>query len=116
MKLTEKQKEARRTRYKNATNEEKTFYAKYQKENYKSIGASFRRAEAVYIAEILSAHGVTPAQVIRGAAAALLAGEPIRTEPDPLTIPDEATTPDGGTVTESESDVNAAPSLITPAE
>lgn len=94
MKLTEKQKEARRTRYKNAPAEVKTNYAKYQKENYKNIGASFRRAEAVYIAEILAAHGVTPAQVIRGAAAALLDGEPIRTESEPLTIPTPPTNPD----------------------
>ena len=63
MPLTEKQKQEKRKRYKNAT-------------------------EAEYIAAIFERHGVTPAQVIRGAAAALLDGEPIRTEREPLTIPE----------------------------
>ena len=88
MPLTEKQKQEKRKRYKNATEAQKSNYAKYQKENYKNIAASFKRSEAEYIAAIFERHGVTPAQVIRGAAAALLDGEPIRTEREPLTIPE----------------------------
>lgn len=67
----------------------KTKYAKYQKENFKNIGASFKRSEALYITDIFEAHGVKPAEILRGAAAALLDGQAIRTERDPLTIPAE---------------------------
>ena len=88
MPLTEKQKKDKRERYKNATEAQKSNYAKYQKENYKNIAASFKRSEAEYIAAIFEQNGVTPAQVIRGAAAALIDGEPIRTEREPLTIPE----------------------------
>lgn len=71
--------------------EVKTKYAKYQKENFKNIGASFKRSEALYIADIFEAHGVKPAEIIRGAAAALLDGQAIRTEREPLKIPAEYT-------------------------
>ncbi len=56
----------------------------------KSIGATFRRDEAERIAEIFKAHGVKPSEVLRGAAAALLDGEPIRTEAAPLIAPQAA--------------------------
>lgn len=65
----------------------KTNYAKYVKERFKTIAACYKRAEGEYIAEILSAHHITPAEVIRGATAALLDGQPIRTEAEPLPIP-----------------------------
>lgn len=84
MPLTEKQKKAKRKRYKNATADEKSNYAKYQKENYKNIAASFKRSEAEKIAAIFSAHNVTPAQVLRGAAVALMNGETIRTQSEPI--------------------------------
>ncbi len=90
MPLTEKQKKDKRERYKNATKAQKSNYAKYQKENYKNIAASFKRSEAEYIAAIFEQNGITPAQVIRGAAAALLDGESIRTEAAPLTAPQAA--------------------------
>ena len=90
MQLTEKQKRERRKRYKNATAAEKSNYAKYQKENYKNIAATFRKDEAERIAEIFKAHGVKLSEVLRGAAAALLDGESIRTESAPLAIPAEA--------------------------
>lgn len=93
MPLTEKQKKAKRKRYKNATAAQKSNYAKYQKDNYKNIAASFARAEALYIADIFTTRGIKPAEVIRGAAAALLDGQPIRTEREPLTIPSEYQTP-----------------------
>ena len=56
----------------------------------KSISATFRRDEAERIAEIFKAHGVKPSEVLRGAAAALLDGEPIRTEAAPLIAPQAA--------------------------
>lgn len=61
-----------------------------QRENFKNIAATFRRDEAERIAEIFRVHGVKPSEVLRGAAAALLDGEPIRTEREPLPIPDAA--------------------------
>ena len=60
------------------------------RENFKNIAATFRRDEAERIAEIFKAHGVKPSEVLRGAAAALLDGEPIRTESAPLTAPQAA--------------------------
>lgn len=93
MPLTEKQKKAKRKRYKNASEEEKTNYAKYQKENYKNIAASFKRSEAEKIAAIFAAHNVTPAQVLRGAAVALMNGETICTQSEPIPT-DIATEPD----------------------
>ncbi len=87
MPLTEKQKKAKRKRYKNASEETKSNYAKYQKEKFKNVAASYSRPEAEYISAIFAAHGVTPREVMRGAAAALLDGEPIRTQSEPLTIP-----------------------------
>lgn len=106
MPLTEKQKKAKRKRYKNATAAQKSNYAKYQKDNYKNIAASFARAEALYIADIYKAHGIKPAEVIRGAAAALLDGQPIRTEREPLTIPPEYQTP-----TDSEAETDTADTM-----
>lgn len=67
--------------------EVKSNYAKYQKENYKNIAASFKRSEAEYIAQIFANSGVKPAEVLRGAAVALLNGEPIPTASEPLEIP-----------------------------
>ena len=61
-----------------------------QRENFKNIAATFRRDEAERIAEIFKAHGVKPSEVLRGAAAALLDGEPIRTEAAPLIAPKAA--------------------------
>lgn len=92
MPLTEKQKRAKRKRYKNATAAQKSNYAKYQKDNYKNIAASFTRAEALYIADIFTANGLKAAEILRGAAAALVDGQPIRTEREPLPIPTEYTT------------------------
>lgn len=101
MPLTEKQKKAKRKRYKNASEEEKTNYAKYQKENYKNIAASFKRSEAEKIAAIFAAHNVTPAQVLRGATVALMNGETIRTQSEPLTIPPEYQTAESQASTEA---------------
>ncbi len=61
-----------------------------QRENFKNIAATFRRDEAERIAEIFKAHGVKPSEILRGAAAALLDGEPIRTEAAPLIAPKAA--------------------------
>ena len=58
--------------------------------NFKNIAATFAKAEAERIAEIFRAHGVKPSEVLRGAAAALLDGEPIRTEAAPLIAPQAA--------------------------
>ena len=77
--------------------EVKSNYAKYQKDNYKNIAASFTRAEAIYIADIFAANGLKPAEIIRGAAAALLDGQPIRTEAKPLNIPEQPTDSDNPT-------------------
>lgn len=85
MTTDERQKKARK-KYRDKK-EVKTNYAKYQRENFKNIGASYKRAEALYIADIFKTHGVTPAEIMRGAAAALLDGEAIRTEREPLLIP-----------------------------
>ena len=63
---------------------------KNQKENFKNIAATLPRAEAEYISAIFKAHGVKPSEIIRGAAAALRDGQPICTESEPLTIPQEA--------------------------
>lgn len=69
---TKSERKARRERYKNATPEQKSNYAKYQRENFKNIAASFPRDEAQKIAETLHALHVTPAQVIRAAWYALI--------------------------------------------
>lgn len=67
----------------------KTAYAKYQRENFKNIGASYKRPEAIYIADIFEKNGIKPAEILRGAAAALRDGQTIRTEREPLTVPPE---------------------------
>lgn len=59
----------------------------YQSKNFKTISAAFKRSEALYIADIFEAHGVKPAEILRGAAAALLDGQAIKTERKPLTVP-----------------------------
>ncbi|MCH5315504.1 MAG: hypothetical protein J1E81_06290 [Eubacterium sp.] len=51
------------------------------------IGTTFEKAEKEYIQSIYKAHGVTVAQILRGAAAALRDGQTIRTEREPLQIP-----------------------------
>lgn len=83
--MTDEQR-AKRSKYRQKK-DVKTKYARYQKENFKNIGASFKRSEAEQIAAIFSAHGVKPAEVIRGAAAALADGQAIRTEREPLQAP-----------------------------
>lgn len=83
MALTEAQKKAHNKHRK----EKATNYAKYQKENFKSIAASFKRSEAEQIAAIFSAHHVKSAEVLRGAAFALMNGEQIPTRSEPLPTP-----------------------------
>lgn len=62
----------------------------YRKRNPQApIGTTFPKAEKEFISHIFKQHGVTVGAVIRGAAAALLDGQPIRTEREPLTIPPE---------------------------
>ena len=66
---------------------------RYQEKNkgkQKGIGTTFNAEECDYIQAIFKAHGVKPSEVLRGAAAALLDGEPIRTEAAPLTAPQAA--------------------------
>lgn len=66
----------------------------YRKRNPQApIGTTFAKPEKEFISDIFKAHGVTVGAVIRGAAAALLDGQPIRTEREPLTIPPEYQTP-----------------------
>ena len=55
----------------------------------KGIGATFAEAEKNYISSIFKRHGVKPSEILRGAAAALRDGQPIRTEREPLPIPAE---------------------------
>lgn len=63
---------------------------KYRADNPQApMGTTFPKAEKEYIQSIYKAHGVTLAQVLRGAAAALRDGQPIRTEREPLAIPPE---------------------------
>ena len=88
MATKDKQKKARETYRKKA--EVKTAYAKYQKENYKNVSATFKRSEAVQIYAIFSAHGVKLAEVLRGAAFALMNGEQIPTRSEPLPSPDNS--------------------------
>lgn len=62
---------------------------RYQERNpdrQAGIGATFTKTEKEYIQSIYKDNGVTPAQVMRGAAAALAEGQQIRIERDPLTI------------------------------
>lgn len=59
----------------------------------KGIGATFAESEKNYISSIFKEHGVKPSEILRGAAAALADGQPIRTERAPLTIPPEYQTP-----------------------
>lgn len=61
-----------------------------QRENFGNIAATFQKPEKEYIAAIFAAHGVKPAEVIRGAAAALRDGQTIRTERQALPIPADA--------------------------
>lgn len=53
-------------------------------ERQAGIGATFTKSEKEYIQAIYKRHGVTPAQVMRGAAAALADGQQIRIEREPL--------------------------------
>lgn len=71
---TQAERKARRERYKNATPEQKSNYAKYQRENFKNIAASFSRVVAEEIAATYRAAGITPAQAMRAAAEYLTAG------------------------------------------
>ena len=89
--MTDEQR-AKRSKYRKK-DEVKTKYAKYQKENFKTIAASFKRSEAEYIAQIFATNGVKPAEVLRGAALALLNGEPIPTASEPLEIPTDSDNP-----------------------
>lgn len=67
---------------------------KYRANNpQKGIGATFSEPEKNYISSIFKRHGLKPSEILRGAAAALLDGQPIRTEREPLTIPPEYQTP-----------------------
>ena len=66
---------------------------RYQEKNkgkQKGIGTTYNAEECDYIQAIFRAHGVKPSEVLRGAAAALLDGEPIRTEAAPLIAPQAA--------------------------
>ncbi len=66
---------------------------RYQEKNkgkQKGIGTTFNAEECDYIQAIFKAHGVKPSEVLRGAAVALLEGEPIRTEAAPLIAPKAA--------------------------
>lgn len=66
---------------------------RYQEKNkggQKGIGTTYATAECIYIQSIFKAHGVKPSEILRGAAAALRDGQTIRTESEPLTIPQEA--------------------------
>ena len=121
---TKSERKARRERYKNATPEQKSNYAKYQRENFKNIAASFPRDEAQKIAETLHARHVTPAQVIRAAWYALITdgetaaerirndaetaraayAERLRHQPAPAPAPTDTTgtTPDDPTTEEQE--------------
>ena len=68
---------------------------KYRANNpQKGIGATFFEPEKNYISSIFKAHGLKPSEILRGAAAALLDGQTIRTEREPLTIPPQANTTD----------------------
>ena len=91
MPLTEAQKRAKNKYNQKQSVKEKN--AAKQKENFANIAATFSKVEKNYIAQIFAAHGLKPAEVIRGAAAALLDGEPIRTESAPLPIPTPSTDP-----------------------
>lgn len=63
---------------------------KYRANNpQKGIGATFSEPEKNYISSIFKRYGVKPSEILRGAAAALADGQPIRTEREPLTIPPE---------------------------
>ncbi len=63
---------------------------KYRTNNpQKGIGATFSESEKNYISSIFKRYGVKPSEILRGAAAALRDGQPIRTEREPLKIPPE---------------------------
>jgi len=68
---------------------------KNQRENFKNISATFKKDEAERIAKIFKINGFKTAEIIRGAAAALLDGEPIRTQAEPLIIPQDDAQADG---------------------
>ena len=80
--MTDEQR-AKRSKYRRKK-EVKTKYAKYQKDNFKTISASFKRTEAEQITAIFSAHGVKPSEVLRGAAYALDNGEAVQIRREPL--------------------------------
>lgn len=55
-----------------------------QKENFGNIAATFPKAEKELISKVFAAHGLKPSEVIRGAAVALMNGETIRTQSEPI--------------------------------
>ncbi len=90
MPLTDAQKRAQKTYRQKPSVRAKD--KKNQKENFANIAATLPKPEKIYIDSIFKAHGLKPSEIIRGAAAALLDGEPIRTQSEPLTIPPKAET------------------------
>ncbi len=64
-----------------------------QKENFGNIAATFPKAEKELISKVFAAHGLKPSEIIRGAAVALMNGETIRTQSEPIPT-DTATEPD----------------------
>lgn len=93
--------------YKTGESQRKAVKA-YQERNkgaQKGIGATYATEECDYIQSIFKAHKVKPSKVLRGAAAALLEGQQIRTQSEPLTIPAATTEPDS-TSTDAAPDPN----------
>lgn len=74
-------------KHKTGNTQRKAVDAYRQRNPQAPIGTTFEKAEKEYIQSIYKAHGVTVAQVLRGAAAALRDGQTIRTEREPLQIP-----------------------------
>lgn len=85
MPLTNAQKRAQKAYRQKPSVREKD--KKKQKENFANIAATLPKPEKIYIDSIFKAHGLKPSEIIRGAAVALLNGEQIRTQSEPLTIP-----------------------------
>lgn len=75
MPLTESQKRAQaKYRLKESTKKKR---AAYIKDKFGNIGAMFPKEEKNLIHEIFAEHGVKPAEIIRGAAIALINGETV---------------------------------------
>lgn len=55
-----------------------------QKENFGNIAATFPKAEKEFISKVFAANGLKPSEIIRGAAVALMNGETIRTQSEPI--------------------------------